>query len=161
MKVAIAPNRGFWPERCWVGWRCLGSGSWLIGNTFFLREIMISGINTQQADLLSRALEKAKRTTEDVAVLAQKDDSSHVMSFLDDVLDLGDGRSLLGSLSKLPAEEAEGALQSLARLLKAGVVGYEYRKKNGQVHKVFVDVAMGTDLHRAPLVRKDGLNCYR
>lgn len=121
---------------------------------------MISGINTQQADLLSQALEKAKRTTEDVAVLAKREDSSNVMSFLDDVLDLGDGRSLLGSLSKLPAEEAEGALQSLARLLKAGVVGYEYRKKNGQVHKVFVDVAMGTDLHRAPLVRKDCLNCY-
>lgn len=121
---------------------------------------MISGLKNSQADYLARALEKAKHVTDDVATLAQKDKSSDVMSFLDDVLDLGDGKSLMGSLSKLSSEDAEGALQSLAKLLKAGVVGYDYRKVNGQVRKVFIDVAMGTDLHRAPLAHKKGVNCY-
>jgi len=113
---------------------------------------MISGLG-QKADLLNQALEQAKDATEDITALVPPKDDAKVMGFLDDVLDLSDGASLMGSLSELSAEEADGALQALAKLLKAGVVGYEYRKVNGQVQKVFVDVAIGSDLHRAPLAR--------
>lgn len=113
---------------------------------------MISGLG-QKTDLLNQALEQAKSATEDISALVPQKDDANVMGFLDDVLDLRDGASLMGSLSELSAEEADGALQALAKLLKAGVVGYEYRKVNGQVQKVFVDVAIGSDLHRAPLAR--------
>jgi hypothetical protein len=116
---------------------------------------MITGLGQTKADLLNGALERAKGATEDLQMISEKRNDSHVMGFLDDVLDFSGGKSLMGALGDLTSEEAEGALQALARLLQAGVVGYEYRKVNGEVRKVFIDVAFGSDLHRAPLARED------
>lgn len=113
---------------------------------------MIAGVGHTQANLLNQALERAKSATEDITTLSQKNDAS-VMGFLDDVLDLSDGKSLMGALGDLSPNEADGALKALGKLLQAGVVGYEYRKVNGEVRKVFIDVAIGSDLHRAPLAR--------
>ena len=76
-----------------------------------------------------------------------------VMEALDRVLNLNGGGKLLGTLGEMSREDAEGALKALADLLRHGVVGYEYREVNGQPMKVFIDVAIGSDLHRAPLVR--------
>lgn len=116
---------------------------------------MIVGLGHTQANLLNQALERAKRATEDITTLSQKGDDASVMGFLDDVLDLSDGKSLMGALGDLSSEEVDGALKALGKLLQAGVVGYEYRKVNGEVRKVFIDVAIGSDLHRAPLARDD------
>ncbi|MGA1200067.1 MAG: hypothetical protein ACO36I_26515 [Candidatus Latescibacterota bacterium] len=114
---------------------------------------MIAGVGHTQANLLNQALERAKSATEDITTLSQKNDDASVMGFLDDVLDLSDGKSLMGALGDLSPNEADGALKALGKLLQAGVVGYEYRKVNGEVRKVFIDVAIGSDLHRAPLAR--------
>lgn len=116
---------------------------------------MIEGLGMAQTDLLNQALERVQDAADDITALAPKGEDGDVMGFLDDVLDLSDGASLMGALGDLSGKEAEGALQALSKLLKAGVVGYEYRKVNGQVQKVFIDVAMGSDLHRAPLARDD------
>jgi len=121
---------------------------------------MISGAGDRPSDGLMQALERASNAARDVADLKDAGRSVDAMGFLDDVLDLGSGRSLLGALGRVSDEDREGALQALARLLKAGVVGYEYRKVNGQVRKVFVDVALGSDLHRAPLARKNEVDRY-
>ena len=76
---------------------------------------------------------------------------------LDRVLNLNEGGAvnLMGVLGEMSRENMDGFLRSLADLLKHGVVGYEYREVNGSPTKVFIDVAIGSDLHRAPLV-KDG-----
>ncbi|MBT3602673.1 MAG: hypothetical protein HOE48_23320 [Candidatus Latescibacteria bacterium] len=116
---------------------------------------MIAGLGNVHTDCLNQALEFAKDATADIAVLSQKRDDSNVMGFLDDVLDLSDGKSLMGALGDLSPENVDGALKSFGKLLQAGVVGYEYRKVNGEVRKVFIDVGMGSDLHRAPLARDD------
>jgi hypothetical protein len=116
---------------------------------------MIAGVGQTQANLLNQALERAKSATEDIKTFSPKRDDANVMGFLDDVLDLSDGKSLMGALGSLSPEEADGALKTLGKLLQAGVVGYEYRKVNGEVRKVFIDVAIGSDLHRAPLARDD------
>ncbi len=121
---------------------------------------MISEIDGRAFDQLMQALNKASDASDDVETLADSGERGSVMGFLDDVLDLSGGSSLVSALGKLSAEDAEGALQSLAKLLEAGVVGYEYRKVNGQVQKVFIDVAMGSDLHRAPLARQNELDHY-
>ena len=76
-----------------------------------------------------------------------------VLDVLDTALNLGRPRDLGRMIQGMDAEAAQSALQSLARLLRAGVVGYEYRKVNGEPRKVFIDVALGSDLHRAPLLR--------
>ena len=78
-----------------------------------------------------------------------------VMEVLDRALNLNGGGAgtLLGTLGEMSREDAEAALKALADLLRHGVVGYEYREVNGQPMKVFIDVAIGSDLHRAPLVR--------
>ena len=109
---------------------------------------------------LIQALEGIPNAARDVADLKDAGRSSDAMAFLDDVLDLSSGRSFMAALGRVSDEDRKGALQALARLLKAGVVGYEYRKVNGQVRKIFVDVAMGSDLHRAPLARKNELDLY-
>jgi hypothetical protein len=116
---------------------------------------MIACVGHTQANLLNQALERAKSATEDITTLSQKNDDASVMGFLDDVLDLSDGKSLMGALGDLSPNEADGALKALGKLLQAGVVGYEYRKVNGEVRKVFIDVTIGSDLHRAPLARDD------
>lgn len=120
---------------------------------------MISGMGDRQADL-NEALARVSGAARDVGVLRNAGQSSDVMAFLDDALNLGSGRSLSGALGQVSEKDREGALQALARLLKAGVVGYEYRKVNGEVRKVFVDVALGSDVHRAPLARKNELDRY-
>jgi hypothetical protein len=81
---------------------------------------------------------------------------------LDSVLNLNEGgaSNLLGVLGKLSRENTEGFLNALADLLKHGVVGYEYREVNGRPTKVFIDVAIGSDLHRAPLVRDGRLDTF-
>ncbi len=91
----------------------------------------------------------------DVADLMAELGRPGVMDALDAALDLtpGDRGSLLGTLSRMTREDAEGALKALAELLKRGIVGYEYRKVNGEPMKVFIDVAIGSDMARAPLVR--------
>ena len=111
-------------------------------------------------DQLMAVLNSASDASDDVLTLSDTGKKGNVMGFLDDVLDLSGGGSLVSSLSDLSAKDAEGALQSLARLLEAGVVGYEYRKVNGQVQKVFIDVAMGSDLHRAPLAKQYEIDQY-
>jgi len=104
------------------------------------------------------ALERALPAGDDVSSLMDavlQPESPGLMDALDAALDLTPGRrgSLLGTLSRMTPEEAESALKALATLLKHGVVGYEYREVNGEPMKVFIDVAMGSDLARAPLVR--------
>ena len=121
---------------------------------------MIPEIQNSAFDQLMTALNSASDASDDVQTLADTGKNDNVMGFLDDVLDLNSGGSLVGSLSDLSSKEAEGALQSLAKLLEAGVVGYEYRKVNGQVQKVFIDVAMGSDLHRAPLATQQEIDRY-
>ena len=121
---------------------------------------MIPEIKNSAYDQLMTALNSASDASDEVQTLADTGKSGDVMGFLDDVLDLNGGGSLVGSLNNLSAEDAEGALQSLAKLLEAGVVGYEYRKINGQVQKVFIDVAMGSDLHRAPLATQQEIDRY-
>ena len=87
-------------------------------------------------------------------------DGPGVWYVLDRALDLGDSRGLLQTLGEMSREEAERALKALAELLRRGVVGYEYREVNGQPQKVFVEVAMGSDLHRAPLVRRGLIDVF-
>jgi|GEM_PF-2729077 hypothetical protein len=79
---------------------------------------------------------------------------------LDRVLNLNEGgaANLLGVLGEMSRENMDGFLRSLTDLLKHGVVGYEYREVNGSPTKVFVDVAIGSDLHRAPLVQDGRLD---
>ena len=77
-----------------------------------------------------------------------------VFDVLDQALNLSDdSRSLVGTISQMGKEEMESALNALADLLRHGVVGYEYREINGSPQKVFIDVAIGSDAHRAPLAR--------
>ncbi|MDA0746002.1 MAG: hypothetical protein O2954_05745 [bacterium] len=75
---------------------------------------------------------------------------------LDRALDLSGGaKDLLQNLQTMSREDQDAFLKSLTDLLRHGVVGYEYRRINGEPQKVFIDVAIGSDLHRAPLVRGD------
>ena len=121
---------------------------------------MIGEMENGAFDQLMAALNSTSDASDDVKLLANTGKSGSVMGFLDDVLDLSGGGSLVSSLSELSSKDAEGALQSLAKLLEVGVVGYEYRKVNGQVQKVFIDVAMGSDLHRAPLAKQHEIDRY-
>ena len=97
-----------------------------------------------------------------VRTVSTSNQRSGVAHALDSVLNLSDGGAshLLGALGELSLENMEGYLQSLADLLKRGGVGYEYREVNGRPTKVFVDVAIGSDLHRAPLVRDGRLDTF-
>ncbi|MCZ6635445.1 MAG: hypothetical protein O7G87_18755 [bacterium] len=123
-----------------------------IGNGFSLPEY------GPQARILKQAIEQASGALSDVMELTQMEDRPGVMDALDAALNLSDGASLMQVLGEMAPEEAEGALKTLARLLQKGIVGYEYRKVNGEPQKVFIDVAIGSDLHRAPLVRDEGFD---
>ena len=90
-------------------------------------------------------------------------DSSEKPSLIkkvDDILDLSSGGSVLGSLSDLSREEIAETFKILADLYDRGIVGYEYREINGEPQKVFIDVAIGSDAHRAPLVREERIDHY-
>lgn len=79
------------------------------------------------------------------------------MERVDRVLDLGRGVGNLGDLSR---EELAEAFAILADLFERGIVGYEVREVNGEPRKVFIDVAIGSDLHRAPLYKNGRLDGY-
>jgi hypothetical protein len=112
----------------------------------------------QKAQVLEQAIEQASGALSDILELTQKEDGSGVMDALDAALNLSDGVSLMQVLDEMVPEEAEEALKTLAQLLQKGIVGYEYREVNGEPQKVFIDVAIGSDLHRAPLVRNEGFD---
>lgn len=75
---------------------------------------------------------------------------------LDEVMDAGSGGmgNLLSAMQGMSPEDQQAFLQTLSGLLKRGVMGYEYRKVNGQPYKVYLENEMGTDIHRAKLVQK-------
>ena len=76
---------------------------------------------------------------------------------LDQVLDVGSGGmgNLLSAMQGMSPEDQQGFLDTLSGLLKQGVMGYEYRKVNGQPRKVYLENEMGTPIHRAKLYRRD------
>jgi len=114
--------------------------------------ITAAGFNVP--DLVDSLLADRDRSAE----TAHKEQS--VIANVDDVLDLGSGGSVLGTLSDLSREEIAETFKILAGLYERGIVGYEYREINGEPQKVFIDVAIGSDAHRAPLVREDRIDRY-
>lgn len=82
---------------------------------------------------------------------------SKVLRQVDQVLNLGTD---IRSLHDLSREELAEAFSILAELFDRGIVGYEYREVNGQPQKVFIDTAIGSDLHRAPLYKNGRLDSY-
>ena len=106
-------------------------------------------------DALHRALRVAPDAADSVAALTDAAQGPDVLDAVDGALNLNGGgaATLLGRLEGMSREEAEGVLNMLADLLRRGVVGYEYRRVNGEAKKVFIDAAIGSDWHRAPLVR--------
>lgn len=89
--------------------------------------------------------------------LDERFERSNALDVVDQFFNLGSGGLDLTGMSK---EELAEAFEIIVRLLEAGVVGYEYREVNGAPHKVFIDVAMGSDLHRTPLWRGDRFDGY-
>jgi hypothetical protein len=76
---------------------------------------------------------------------------------LDRVLDAGSGGmgNLFAVMQDMSPEDQQAFLQTLSTLLKRGVMGYEYRKVNGQPYKVYLENEMGTPVHRAKLYRRE------
>ncbi len=91
------------------------------------------------------------------ASMASVFDRSDALDLVDQFLDLGRSGLDLTDLSK---EKLAEAFKTIVELLKHGVVGYEYREINGAPRKVFIDVAIGSDLHRAPLWRNGRIDGY-
>ncbi len=110
-------------------------------------------MGSQLLDLIDRA----PRSAHDAARLVSVFDRSDTFDLIDQFLDLGSGGLDLANLSK---EELAEAFKVIADLVERGIVGYEYRKINGEPHKVFIDVAIGSDLHRAPLWRGNRVDGY-
>ncbi len=112
------------------------------------------------APALREALLRASHADADIGASLHSLERPGLLEGLERVLDLGAGGAgqLPGVLGELSPEEADGFLSALADLLKHGIVGYEYRWVNGEPQKVFLDVAIGSDLHRAPLVRGNGID---
>jgi hypothetical protein len=106
---------------------------------------------------LSTALEEASRSRSEAAEqlpeLLQGPRGSGVLNSVNSVLNLGDSRNLLGNLGNLSREELAESFSILSDLFARGIVGYETREVNGEPQKVFIDVAIGSDAHRAPLVQ--------
>tara|TARA_Y100000588_G_scaffold386162_1_gene481119 strand:+ start:4207 stop:4497 length:291 start_codon:yes stop_codon:yes gene_type:complete len=93
---------------------------------------------------------------DDVEALSSSFDRSNSLDLVDRFLDLGQGLDL----TDLSKEELAEAFEVIAELLERGIVGYEVREINGAPHKVFIDVATGSDLHRAPLWRNGRVDGY-
>ena len=108
---------------------------------------------------LSRALAEASDAGAVQTLLDQIQGpaSGGVMAQVDRVLNLGEG---IGGLYSLSREELAESFAVLAELFERGIVGYEYREVNGEPQKVFIDVAIGSDLHRAPLYKNGRLDSY-
>ncbi|MBK34031.1 MAG: hypothetical protein CME26_00695 [Gemmatimonadetes bacterium] len=96
------------------------------------------------------------RLVDDVEALSSSFDRSNSLDLVDRFLDLGQGLDL----TDLSKEELAEAFEVIAELLERGIVGYEVREINGAPHKVFIDVATGSDLHRAPLWRNGRVDGY-
>lgn len=96
------------------------------------------------------------RLADDVEALSSSFDRSNSLDLVDRFLDLGQGLDL----TDLSKEELAEAFEVIAELLERGIVGYEVREINGAPHKVFIDVAIGSDLHRAPLWRNGRVDGY-
>ena len=79
---------------------------------------------------------------------------------LDQVLDVGSGGmgNLLSAMQGMSPEDQQGFLDALSGLLKQGVMGYEYRKVNGQPYKVYIENEMGTPVHRAKLYKREDVS---
>ena len=109
------------------------------------------------AKQLSTALEEASRSrsesAEQLLDFLQGPRGADVMKSVDSVLNLGDSRNLMGNLGNLSREELAESFSILSDLFARGIVGYETREINGEPQKVFIDVAIGSDAHRAPLVQ--------
>jgi hypothetical protein len=79
---------------------------------------------------------------------------------LDQVLDVGSGGmgNLLSAMQGMSPEDQQGFLQALSGLLKRGVMGYEYRRVNGQPYKVYLENEIGTPVHRARLYKREDVS---
>ena len=79
---------------------------------------------------------------------------------LDRVMDAGSGGmgNLFEATQGMAPEDQQAFLQTLSSLLKRGVVGYEYRKVNGQPYKVYIENEMGTPIHRAKLYKRNDMS---
>ncbi|MBS12377.1 MAG: hypothetical protein CME19_12325 [Gemmatimonadetes bacterium] len=106
-------------------------------------------------DLASELASSTEDATSLLDVVADGDTA--VLDSVDRILNQG---SSVGSLTDLSREELAETFKVLVELFDRGIVGYEFRKINGQPHKVFTDVAIGSDLHRAPLYRDGRLDSY-
>lgn len=116
----------------------------------------LAGYLTRLTDTLDEA--KARHDAR-VENLATRVETPAVMDRVDRVLDLGSG-SLLGDLTDMSKEQIAETFEILADLFDRGIVGYEVREINGEPQKVFIDVAIGSDAHRAPLYRDGRLDTY-
>lgn len=107
-----------------------------------------------------RRLIAALRADEDEADGPKRRRRRDPFDALDRVLDAGAGGmgNLLGAMHGLAPEDQQAFLQTLSGLLKRGVMGYEYRKVNGQPRKVYLENEMGTPIHRAKLYERKDLN---
>ena len=120
-----------------------------------------SRANSDEAYLsaLSNALDEASDSEGLHSLMdrVQGSDTNNVMAQVDQVLNLGEG---FGDLHQLSREELAESFAVLTELFERGIVGYEYREVNGERQKVFIDVAIGSDLHRAPLYKNGRLDSY-
>ena len=122
---------------------------------------MISPVPNQNSLWLAR--EPSEPPDSDAAAVhtlldrVRRSDSGDVMDRVDQVLNLGTG---IGDLSDLSRESLAETFTVLTDLYKRGIVGYEYREVNGEPQKVFIDVAIGSDLHRAPLYKNGRMDGY-
>ena len=110
--------------------------------------------------LAARAFPNVPRLAGDierVAQLIEGPDRDNTVSRVDSILNLSSGFGDLGNLSR---ESLAETFSILAELYDRGIVGYEVREVNGEPMKVFTDVAIGSDLHRAPLYRDGQLDTY-
>ena len=156
--MTINPNANSLPERLVPGTRNSPGSSNGLGEQKPRSNSERSGLPNLLKSLpgaAHKSLQQAVKSSSEITWLLDRIDRPDTQDALDAALDLTPGRagSLLETLSRMTPEEADAALKSLAELLKRGVVGYDYREVNGEPMKVFIDVAMGSDLHRAPLVR--------
>jgi hypothetical protein len=135
--------------------RTAASGERLPDDGDRLEQSYLAGLMADLPEAARDALQRVLQSGADPALLMDGSGRPDAMDALHAALDLtpGSGGSLLATLSQMAPAEAEAALKALAELLKRGVVGYEYREVNGEPMKVFIDVAIGSDLHRAPLVK--------
>jgi len=100
---------------------------------------------------------KVIRDADRVSQMLQGRKGDDTFTRVDDILNLGSG---IGDLSDLSRDSLAETFSVLAELYDRGIVGYEVREVNGEPMKVFTDVAIGSDLHRAPLYKDGRLDTY-